>query len=64
MKKKGTYETLLTGAITFDELNALPQPRKSEVSSRNTTLIESASRHFADRCWLLIFGLNGLPHTE
>jgi 2-methylisocitrate lyase-like PEP mutase family enzyme len=28
LKEKGTYETLLTGAITFDELNALAQPRK------------------------------------
>jgi len=26
--KKGTFETLLTGAISFDELNALAQPRK------------------------------------
>ena len=29
LKEKGTYETLLTDAITFDELNALAQPRKS-----------------------------------
>gem|GEM_PF-2321349 len=28
MKEKGTYETLLTDAITFDELNALTRPRK------------------------------------
>lgn len=28
LKEKGTYETLLTGAITFDELNALSLPRK------------------------------------
>jgi len=28
LKEKGTYETLLTGAISFDELNALAQPRK------------------------------------
>lgn len=28
LKEKGTYETLLTGAITFDELNALTRPRK------------------------------------
>lgn len=28
LKEKGTYETLLTDAITFDELNALARPRK------------------------------------
>jgi 2-methylisocitrate lyase-like PEP mutase family enzyme len=28
LKEKGTYETLLTGAINFDELNALARPRK------------------------------------
>jgi 2-methylisocitrate lyase-like PEP mutase family enzyme len=28
LKEKGTYETLLTGAITFDELNALSLPIK------------------------------------
>ena len=28
LKEKGTYETLLTGAITFDELTALAEPRR------------------------------------
>ena len=28
LKEKGTFETLLTDAITFDELNALARPGK------------------------------------
>jgi len=28
LKEKGAYETLLTGAITFDELNALAELRR------------------------------------
>ena len=28
LKEKGTYEILLDGAITFDELNALARPRR------------------------------------
>jgi 2-methylisocitrate lyase-like PEP mutase family enzyme len=29
LKQDGTYDTLLEGAITFDELNALAEPRNS-----------------------------------
>jgi 2-methylisocitrate lyase-like PEP mutase family enzyme len=28
LKQKGTYDTLVTGAITFDELNALAKPKQ------------------------------------
>ncbi len=28
LKQRGTYDTLLTGAITFDELNALAKPKR------------------------------------
>jgi 2-methylisocitrate lyase-like PEP mutase family enzyme len=29
LKQNGTYDTLLTGSITFDELNALAEPRRT-----------------------------------